>query len=185
MKRMELIHALSEMERRHCFVFTRKDIEKLFPDDAEKALEKSLQRMVKDRLLIKASHGVYVSAQSMTRHGGRVIELVARALRPGKLSYISLESMLSEYGVISQIPVSRLTVMTEGASGLHETTFGTIEFTHTKRSIPDILNRTMAVEDRPLRIAKKWAAVQDLYRVGRNTDLIDPEDLEEQPDETR
>jgi hypothetical protein len=88
--------------------------------------------------------------------------------------------MLSEYGVISQVPMSRLTVMTTGASGMHETPYGVIEFTHTKRSVPDVLNRTLFVKDRPLRIAKKQAAVQDLLRVGRNTDMIDYEELEEE-----
>ncbi len=85
--------------------------------------------------------------------------------------------MLSEYGVISQIPLSRLTVVTTGASGIHDTPYGTIEFTHTKRSIPEILDRTIFVKNRPLRIAKKQAAVTDLLRVGRNTDMIDYEEL--------
>jgi hypothetical protein len=69
--------------------------------------------------------------------------------------------------------------MTTGAKGIHETPFGTIEFTHTKRTIPDILERTIFIKDRPLRIAKKHAAVTDLLRVGRNTDMIDYEELEE------
>ena len=87
--------------------------------------------------------------------------------------------MLSEHGVISQIPMNRLTVMTTGAGGTHETPFGTIEFTHTKRSVPDILERTIFMKGRPLRIAKKHAAVTDLLRVGRNTDMIDYEELNE------
>ncbi len=32
----------------------------------------------------------------------------------GEYNYVSLESMLSEYGLISQIPIDRLTVMTTG-----------------------------------------------------------------------
>ncbi len=115
---------------------------------------KSLQRMVEDQLLIKAARGIYVYAPALMRNGGRVIESVVRALRPGQLSYFSLESMLSGYGIISQVPVSYLTVMTTGASCLHKTPFGTIEFTHTKRSIPEVLERTIVVEGRPLRIAK-------------------------------
>ncbi len=179
MNRMDLMHALTDMERRNLFVFTRRDMEKMFPDETDKGMEKSLQRMVKNQLLIKAARGVYVYAPALMRNGGRIIESVARALRPGQISYVSLESMLSEYGIISQVPVSHLTVMTTGASGLHDTPFGTIEFTHTKRSIPEVLERTIVVEDRPLRIAKKRAAVQDLYRVGRNIDMIDPEERDD------
>lgn len=180
MKRMDLFKRLEALERRNVFVLSKKDIEKLFPEEDEKAMEKSLQRMVKDGLLVKAARGIYVNASAASRNGGRLIEEVAKALRPGRFCYVSLESMLSEYGVISQIPVSRLTVMTTGASGVHETPYGVIEFTHTKRSVPDVLDRTVFIKDRPLRIARKRAAVQDLLRIGRNTDMIDFEELEEE-----
>ena len=179
MKRMELITSLTSLERRGVFVLTKKDLEKLFPLEDEKSMEKSLQRMVKDGLLIKAARGIYINALAAARHSGWMVEDIAKALRPGKLSYVSLESMLSEHGVISQIPMNRLTVMTTGAGGTHETPFGTIEFTHTKRSVPDILDRTIFMRGRPLRIAKKHAAVSDLLRVGRNTDMIDYEELNE------
>jgi hypothetical protein len=176
---MELITSLMNLERRGVFVLTKKDIGKLFPLEDEKSMEKSLQRMVKDGLLIKAARGIYINALGASRHKSWMLENIAKALRPGKLSYVSLESMLSEHGVISQIPLSRLTVMTTGAGGIHDTPFGTIEFTHTKRSIPEILDRTIFIKDRPLRIAKKQAAVTDLLRVGRNTDMIDYEELNE------
>jgi predicted transcriptional regulator of viral defense system len=179
MNRIDLINHLAELERRSVFVLSKKDLEKLFPNEAEKAMEKSLQRMVKDGLLVKATRGVYVNAAAASRNASRVIEEIAKVLRPGKLCYVSLESMLSEYGVISQIPVSRLTVMTTGASGVHDTPYGTIEFTHTKRSVPDILKRSVYVNERPLRFAKKQAAVQDLMRVGRNTNMIDYDELDE------
>lgn len=176
---MELITSLMNLERRGVFVLTKKDIGKLFPLEDEKSMEKSLQRMVKDGLLIKAARGIYINALVASRHKSWMLENIAKALRPGKLSYVSLESMLSEHGVISQIPLSRLTVMTTGASGIHDTPYGTIEFTHTKRSIPEILDRTVFIKDRPLRIAKKQAAVTDLLRVGRNTEMINYEELNE------
>lgn len=179
MKHMELINSLTALERLGVYVLTKKDVEKLFPQEGEKSMEKSLQRMVKDGLLIRAARGIYVNALAVARKPSWILEDVAKAIRPGNLSYVSLESILSEYGVISQIPLSRITLMTTGAKGVHETPFGTIEFTHTKRTIPDILERTIFIKDRPLRIAKKHAAVTDLLRVGRNTDMIDYEELEE------
>jgi len=179
MKHIELINSLTALERLGVYVLTKKDVEKLFPQEGEKSMEKSLQRMVKDGLLIRAARGIYVNALAVARKPSWILEDVAKALRPGNLSYVSLESILSEYGVISQIPLSRITLMTTGAKGVHETPFGTIEFTHTKRTIPDILERTIFIKDRPLRIAKKHAAVTDLLRVGRNTDMIDYEELEE------
>jgi hypothetical protein len=179
MKRMELINTLTGLERRGVFVLTKMDLEKLFPTEGEKSLEQSLQRMVKDGILIRAARGVYVNALAAARHAGWMVEEVAKALRPWQVSYVSLESMLSEHGVISQIPM-RLTVMTIGAGGVHHTPFGTIEFTHTKRSIAAILARTVFVKGRPLRIAKKHAALTDLLRVGRNTNLINYDEMVEE-----
>jgi len=179
MTRLDLLRCLAEMERRGIFVLSKKDMAKLFPDESEKSLEKSLQRMTKDKLLIRAARGIYVNPAAASRNAGWIIEEIAKVLRPGKLCYVSLESALSEYGVISQIPMDHLTVMTAGTSGMHESLYGVIEFTHTKRSIPDILERTVVIEGRPLRIAKKWAAVKDLLRVGRNTDMIDYDELDE------
>jgi len=106
----------------------------------------------------------------------RLIEQIAVALRRGYYSYTSLESALSEYGAISQIPVDRLTVMTTGRKGVYRTRWGTIEFTHTKRSPADILDHTCDV-GRPLRMATPQAAWRDLKRVGRNTHLVDESEL--------
>lgn len=178
MKKVALIHRLAELERRGVFVLARRDIEKLFPDEEEKSMQKSLQRMVRDRLLARVAKGLYINPAAASRNRGWIIEEIAKALRPGKLCYVSLESMLSEFGVISQIPVSHITVMTTGASGVHGTPFGTVEFTHTKRSVPEIIERTVHVEGRPLRIANKQAAYRDLVRVGRNLNLVDHDELE-------
>ncbi len=180
MKRMDLLNRLSALEQKSLVVYARRDLEKIFPQDSEKALEKSLQRMCQDRLLVRAARGIYVFGPAVARHRGWLIEHIAQALRPGDFSYVSLESILSEYGVISQIPIDRLTVMTTGARGLHKTPFGTIEFTHTRRSIPDLLERTLIVKGRPLRIAKKQAAIQDLYRVGRNVNMIDLNEVDDE-----
>ncbi len=178
MKGKELGRRLADLDRRGAYVLARRDIEKLFPDESEKAMDKSLARMVADGVLQRVAKGLYVNPAATSKNRW-VVEDVAKALRPGCLSYVSLESILSEYGVISQIPVNRLTVMTTGRSGLHKTPFGTIEFTHTKRPLPELLEHTMEAKGRPLRIATKQAAVRDLVRVGRNVNMIDRSELEE------
>ena len=78
MNRIDLINHLAELERRSVFVLSKKDLEKLFPNEAEKAMEKSLQRMVKDGLLVKATRGVYVNAAAASRNASRVIEEIAK-----------------------------------------------------------------------------------------------------------
>jgi predicted transcriptional regulator of viral defense system len=182
MKRMELIQKLAALDRQGVYVPAKRDVEKLFPDEGEKSLAQSLKRMVGDGILQRVARGLYVNpaASSKNRWIG---EEIAKALRPGQLSYLSLESILSEYGVISQIPVSRMTVMTTGASGLIETPYGVIEFTHTKRSVAEIIKRTLVPKGRPLRIATLEAAVRDLLRVGRNVNMMDLSALDAQTQE--
>lgn len=171
MKKIELIRSLGALDKRGVCVFAKRDLEKLFPKEGEKAMEKSLQRMVADGLLVRAAKGVYVNPSAASKDS-RIVENVAKALRPGCFSYVSLESMLSEYGVISQIPIDRITVMTTGRDGEYKTPYGIVEFKHTKRPPADIVERTMAVEGRPLRVAKKEAAIRDLKRVGRNVGML-------------
>jgi hypothetical protein len=179
MKKVDFIHKLAELDRKGVYVLAKRDIVQMFPNEDEKALEKSLQRLVVDKLLLRVAKGIYLNPYASSRNSW-AIEEVAKALRPDSFSYVSLESILSEYGVISQIPMSRITVMTTGARGVFETPLGTIEFTHTKRSPESLIARTIHDKRRPLRIARKKAAVQDLYRVGRNTNMIDQEELEEE-----
>ena len=62
--------------------------------------------------------------------------------------------------------------MTTGRKGEYKTPYGTIEFTHTKRKLRDILN-SMKDVGRPLRLANPIAAWRDLKRAGRNTHLVD------------
>jgi predicted transcriptional regulator of viral defense system len=181
MKVIDLIHRLAELDRKGVYILTKGDIEKLFPNEEQKTLEKSLQRMVSQGLLTRASKGVYLNPAAKSQ-SGRVIEDIAKALRPGCFSYVSLESILSEYGLISQIPVSRITIMTTGAAGTYETPYGPIEFTHTKRSAANIMASTLYSDERPLRIATKEAAIRDLMRVGRNVNMLDLQGDDEQDD---
>jgi len=181
MKRMELIRGLAQLDRQGVHVLARRDIEKLFPDEGAKSMDQSLKRMVADGLLQRVARGLYVNPAASSKNRW-IAEEIAKALRPGSLSYVSLESILSEYGVISQIPVSRITVMTTGASGLIETPYGTIEFTHTKRGRAEIIKRTLVAKGRPLRIATRQAAVRDLLRVGRNANMMDQAELEDEPE---
>lgn len=157
-------------------MLAKRDIEKLFPDEGVKAMDQSLKRMVADGLLQRVARGLYVNPAASSKNRW-IAEEIAKALRPGELSYVSLESMLSEYGVISQIPVNRMTVMTTGASGMVQTAYGQFEFTHTKRGMAEIINHTLVVKGRPLRIATKRAAVRDLLRVGRNANMMDMNEL--------
>ena len=173
MNQVAVIKRLAEQDRqsgRH--VFTGGDLASICHEDHPRALAASLQRLVQKEVLQRAARNVYVFALSVHRGSGHTIEHIAKAMRRGHYNYLSLESALSEYGVISQIPVDRITVMTTGRKGEYKTPYGVIEFTHTKRSLREILGCIRDV-GRPLKLAGSAAALRDLRRVGRNVHLVD------------
>ncbi|WP_106478020.1 type IV toxin-antitoxin system AbiEi family antitoxin [Phytohalomonas tamaricis] len=157
-----------DAQQRH--VFTHHDLAKLFLDDSPKALQEGINRLVRQGILERPTRGIYVYARARSCDA-YVLEHIAVAMRRGEYSYVSLESALSEYGAISQIPMDRLTVMTTGRKGTYKTPYGTIEFTHTKRPLAALLKRMKDI-GRPLRFATLEGAWGDLKRVGRNTHLV-------------
>lgn len=171
MKQSEAIKRLHEWDIKGRYVYQHRDLRKVLHEDADRAFNESLKRLVKNGVLERVARGVYVYSFSNKRKSGQTLELMAKTLRRGEYNYISLESALSEYGIISQIPIDRLTIMTTGRKGEYKTSYGVIEFTHTKRSVTDILDNIHSV-GRPLRIASQQTAVRDLKRVGRNVDLL-------------
>ena len=177
MQIVSAIQTLARHDRQGRHVFTRRDLAMLFRRDSPDALAAGLRRLVNSGVLARAARGVYVFALS-AHLGEDTLEFIARAMREGEYSYISLESALSEYGAISQVPIGRITVMTTGRKGEYKTPFGVIEFTHTGRPVEQFIPRIFD-RGRPLRIADKHLAWRDLKRVGRNTDLVDQEALHE------
>jgi hypothetical protein len=136
-------------------------------------LKLMMKRFSDQRVLLRAARGIYVNPAARSTPADVRRHLV-RFLRPREISYVSLESKLSEAGVISQIATT-LTCMTTGSSGRFETPWGEIEFTHTDRKIDigaDVLVQDDGVLDATIR-----TAVRDLRRVGRSLDLIDEEIL--------
>lgn len=177
MNQRQATHTLRALDDMGRYVFRRQHLRACFHEDSDKAFAAGLARLVDTGILTRAARGVYVHDAAKSRDG-RTIERIAIALRPADLSYISLESALSEYGVISQIPMDRITLMTTGREGEIRTPYGTIEFVHTKRE-PDDLRQATLSTDRPLRMARIDTAIRDLRRVGRNLHLVDSEALQE------
>jgi predicted transcriptional regulator of viral defense system len=176
MNREQAIKVLREQDRKGKYIFSNRDLHKFFPEDSFKTFNEGLKRLVKSGILKHACRNVYINEESR-QFDSYTIERIAKTLRRGEYNYVSLESMLSEYGIISQIPMDRITIMTTGRKGNYNTAYGVIEFTHTKRPVKNILEGTSKVNERPLRMALKKTALRDLKRVGRNINLINPEEL--------
>lgn len=170
MKTLSAINSLDSYSDKGRYVFHLNDFRNLFSDEPERALKSSLKRLVDKKILTRAAQGVYV--YNRANKDAYILEHITKTLRRGEYNYVSLESALSQYGVISQVPVDRLTVMTTGRSGEFSTPWGVIELTHTERSVGDILQGTIETKS-PIKFAKKDTALRDLRRVGRNMHLVD------------
>ncbi|WP_236630758.1 hypothetical protein [Bifidobacterium aemilianum] len=119
MKQSIAIQTLSRWDDAGRYVFLNRDLRKLFPEN-DNAFKDGLKRLVFNGLLVRAARGVYIYA--LSKHIGEgTLDLIARNLRRGFLTYESLESALSSYGIISQIPIDRRTYMTTGRSGEYTT----------------------------------------------------------------
>ncbi|WP_033517345.1 type IV toxin-antitoxin system AbiEi family antitoxin [Bifidobacterium cuniculi] len=175
MRRDLALSKLSDMDRRlRLYVYRKADLSVPFGEHGA-ALTRTVTSLCSAGILERAAHGVYVYTYS-ERIGEGTLDEVARCLRPGRITWESLESALSQYGVISQIPMGRVTYMTTGRSGLFPTRFGTAELTHSKLSAAAILPGLVMRRGR-LPIAAKMFAYRNLKDVGRNLHLVDEEEL--------
>ena len=172
MKSVDAIKILCGLDRDGRAVFSAAELRCIFPERSGHTFAAGLRRLAAQGILKRAAHGVYVNTLSQGPRAKRNEEVAVR-LRSGEYSYVSLESALSAFGVISQIPVGRTTMMTTGRSGEIHSIYGTLDFTHTARPVLDILASTMMIEGRPMRFARVETALRDLRRVGRNMDLVD------------
>jgi hypothetical protein len=175
MTRRALLLRLDEMDRRGVWAFTPATFSTLLGHPKQNYLKLRMKRLADEGVLTRAARGVYVNphARSMPKNvrGGLI-----RYLRPRELTYVSLESKLSEVGAISQVAMA-LTCMTTGSPGRFDTPWGAIEFTHTDRQIA--FGNDVYMADEGVLEATVKRSARDLLRVGRNVDLIDREILAE------
>jgi predicted transcriptional regulator of viral defense system len=172
MRIADAIEQLNFWDKRQRYVYAKRDLSKVFSEPIGSVLNATLNRLVSARILTRAARGVYV--YSVSAHvDAYTIEVVADTLRRGAYNFVSMESALSDYGLISQIPIDRITVMTTGRRGEYHTPYGVIEFTHTKRNPMDILEHTVLRPPHRLRIATEEFAMANLRRVGRNLNMVE------------
>jgi hypothetical protein len=175
MKRRDLNARLAQADAAGVWAFTLPSFSALMGGIAPAYIKLMMKRLSDQRILIRAARGIYVNpyARSLPQDVRRGL---LRFLRPREITYVSLESKLSEAGVISQIATA-LTCMTTGSPGRFETPWGAVELTHTDRMIA-VGTDVTAQDDGTLEATIRTAA-RDLRRVGRNLDLIDEQVLAE------
>jgi hypothetical protein len=181
MKRRYLLDKLDEADRKGVWAFTSATFGALLGNPAPNYLKLMMKRLADQGVLTRAARGVYVNPRARSMPSDVRAGLI-RFLRPREISYVSLESKLSEAGAISQVPTV-LSCMTTGSPGRFDTPWGAIEFTHTDRDID--FAKDVHTRDDGLIEATVERSARDLRRVGRNVGLIDSETLAEAIDEER
>lgn len=171
MRIQDLIKTLDRWDQRGFWAFTAQTLKLLFPEN-DRARTKALAAHQGAGLIERIARGLYINPRSRSLPQDLLSALVAW-LRPWDFNYLSLESALSEAGMISQIP-SRLTVMTTGRSQTFKTPYGTIEFTHTAQTPEQLRDDLVWDSQRELWVATPTRAQRDLVKARRNLGLVEP-----------
>jgi hypothetical protein len=169
----QLLGAISRLATPQACLFTLADLKSLLPNLSENAFKTLLSRAVREDHLSRVCRGLYVYAPAHPDRGLLLYHAVSK-LRPLALNYLSLESALSDAGVISQIPINRITVMSSGRSSTIDCgPWGSIEFVRTRQN-PEELAGQLNYDAR----CRLWRAtvtqsLRDMKATHRNQDLID------------
>lgn len=102
------------------------------------------------------------------------LQRMAWRIRPDEHLYLSLESVLSECGWISQMPMC-LTILTSGPSERISTIYGDLLFEHTDEHMESWRHGVQYRDNYEMWVATPEKALQDLQRLGHNLDLVIPE----------
>lgn len=152
-------------------ILTLKEIAFMMGESPSPKFTNFLANCVKKGIVCRVAQGVFESALTPCSPVDAIYK-IAKKIRNKSILYISLESQLSFTGRISQIPMSRITIMTNGRKGVFNTPYGTIEFTHTKKKLSDIADELHMDNEIGMYRASEKLALEDLKRTKRNMDMI-------------
>jgi hypothetical protein len=173
---MQPIKTLTNWLQQHAnsesYLFTLHDLRPLYPNMSYATFKTLLSRAVKQELLKKVCRGLY-AFNSASNSSGLLLFHVAAYIRSDEFNYISLETALSDAGIISQIPLGLVTIMSSGRSNkISCGNFGTIEFIHTSRKPTEIIDQLTYDENCRLWRAKPKLAFEDMKRTHRDCGLV-------------
>lgn len=178
-----LIQGLSQLGGAGGGVFATQDLRALLPDLSDAAfktlLSRAALRQQAGERLQRVCRGVYVYGQAAER-SGLLLFHAAAVLRAHGFNYISLETALSAQGLISQVPMNWVSIMSSGRSTVVPCgAWGTIEFVHTRRKPNDLADQLHFDAACRLWRASPALALRDMRATRRSLDLVDTSDLQE------
>jgi hypothetical protein len=158
-------------------VFATQDLRALLPDLSDNAfktlLSRAAERQQAGERLRRVCRGVYVFGKAASS-SGLLLFHVAAVLRAYGFNYISLETALSAHGLISQVPMNWVSIMSSGRSSIVPCgAWGTIEFVHTSRKPNDLADQLSYDVACRLWRASPQLALRDMRATRRSLDLVD------------
>ncbi len=163
---------LARLAGRERYLFSLRDLHALLPESSYDTFKTLVSRATKAGSLRRLCRNLYLY-EKVDYPRDKVLFHAAARLRAECFNYLSLETVLSDAGIISQIPFSWITLMSSGRSGRIECEgFGTIEFIHTNKT-PDRLAPELTW-DGPCRLwrASTALALADMRSAKRSMDLV-------------
>ena len=160
-------------------LFTGADLRAALPGLSPIAFRSVISRAEKRGLLKRICRGLYLYPPK-DPGGGLILFYAAARLRADMFNYISLETALSDAGLISQIPINHITLMSSGRSAVHSCgAFGVIEFVHTRKRPTDVADQLAYDARCRLWRASVALALKDMRAARRSLDLVDWEVVDE------
>lgn len=172
MTQMQLLKKLDEWDEKGSWGLTMDRFYMYFHNESKESIKKALVRHEQSGLLERICKGIYANprALSKTRVYNK-LAYISNFIRDKGLSYLSLETVLSENNIISQSP-NRYTFISKGQSRVFYTPYGIIEYTHTKRKTQNLHSNCYFDENREIWVAKTQQAIKDAFEFNRCVDLL-------------
>jgi len=168
-----LTHILASLADSEHYLFSMRDLQAILPDKNSTSFRALIGRAEKNGLLKRVCRGLYLYPK-VDFPAGLILYHAAARLRADEFNYISLETALSDAGIISQIPMNWITLMSSGRSYIVDCgSFGHIEFVHTKKNLDKVATELKYDPVCRLWRASASLALRDMALTRRNTDLID------------
>ena len=168
-----VLKALAELASPEACLFSTDDLRALLPNHSVLAFKTLLSRIVETGELKRVCRGLYLYELAQP-NPAEVLPRAVQKIRPLSFNYLSLESVLSDAGVISQLPLQRLMVMSSARSAVIDCgQWGSIEFIKTRQKPEELVGQLVFDPQMQLWRANVAQALRDMRATHRSMDLID------------
>lgn len=162
---------IGERATKDRYLFKLQDLRGLCPELSDAAFKSLMHRSVTSNIFVHVCRGIYAYRKAIAP--GVLLFHAAALLRSSYFNYLSLETILSQHGVISQIPMNWISLMSSGRSAIISCgKFGTIEYVHTKRKVEKITPHLIYDPRYRVWCADVSLALRDMRATHRSQDLI-------------